>query len=56
MGPDLPDWCHEEEDGSDNESDFHRDGAQGHMDEPLSGERPMKRRRKEHSVKVYWQL
>eukprot|EP00794_Sanderia_malayensis_P011972 gene11972-13209_t len=46
--PELPEWCYEEEDGSDNESD-HRD--YDHSSDRLSDQRPAKRRRKEHSVK-----
>ena len=57
--PALPDWCFEgEEDGSDNENgdDFEVHGkrdAQDHKTFYDTDERPAKRRRKEHHVKVF---
>lgn len=53
--PELPEWCFDEEEGSDNEDDDsvhrYREGFDGKR--MLDGEeRPAKRKRKEHHVKV----
>ena len=54
--PELPEWCYEEEEGSDNDDDGDGTGIRGYRDGKRAfdeDERPAKRRRKEHHVKVF---